>query len=230
MHPMAPAPILILEDDEPVAAALARIVAARTEALVAGTMKEARSILAKRDLAGAIVDVSLPDGNGLDAVRDIRIDRPLLPVLVLTGLSDKAIANRAQVLRAEFAYKPPDRENIRPFVERALATRAGFERAVATALDELARICELTPRERAVASMAISDLRTAHMLAILNVSRNTLKTLTRLLLLKTGDGSLADLRVGILTRAHAVSSRIIEEFGQNSPRGVIAPDPSRRGS
>src|SRR5688500_6056406 len=112
MLPTTPAPILVLEDDVAVAEALARLVSSRTEALLAGTMREARALLAKRDLSGAIVDVGLPDGNGLDAVREVRVQRPLLPLLVLTGLSDKAIANRAHALGAEFAYKPPDRENI----------------------------------------------------------------------------------------------------------------------
>ena len=219
------APILIVEDDALLAAALGRLVGLRADTVVAPTVQDAKRELATRDLSAAIVDVGLPDGNGLDTVKDIRVSRPLLPVLVLTGLGDKEIANRAQALRAEFAYKPPQRDNILPFVERALVGRASFERAVATALDELGRVCDLSPRERAVASMAISNLKAAHMLAILNVKRNTLKTIIRLLLLKTGDTSLQELRISLLTRAHAVSSRTIEEFAATSPRGVIAPSP-----
>jgi DNA-binding NtrC family response regulator len=133
----APAPVLILEDDVPLANALARLVRLRTEPIIAGTMEAANKVLAECDLAAAIIDVGLPDGDGLDTVRDIRLSRPLLPVLVLTALNDRAIPNRANALRAEFAYKPPERDNIVPFVERALALREGFERAVATALGEL---------------------------------------------------------------------------------------------
>ena len=218
----APAPVLIVEDEQAVAHALARLVRLRTEAVIAGSIAEAQGILLTHDLAAAIVDVKLPDGSGLDAVRHIRHKRPLLPVLVLTALDEKEIANRAQVLRAEFAYKPAQRDNVLPFVERALAARDGFERAVATAIDELERVCDLSQRERAIASMAVSGLRSTHMVVALGIGRNSLKTLIRRLLNKTGDADLDELRAGILTRAHATVPKRIGEFGPISPRGVIA--------
>src|SRR5690242_19320613 len=51
-------------------------------------------------LAGArvdavLVDLSLPDGQGLEIVDEVRKRRHDAPVVVLTGLDDEAVAERA---------------------------------------------------------------------------------------------------------------------------------------
>jgi two-component system catabolic regulation response regulator CreB len=61
-----------------------------------GSMAEARARLREGGLDAALIDVTLPDGNGLDLVREINdgvTDR--IPTLVLTAGLDHSVAARA---------------------------------------------------------------------------------------------------------------------------------------
>ena len=61
-----------------------------------GSMSEARARLQEGGLDAALIDVTLPDGNGLDLVREINdgvTDR--IPTLVLTAGLDHSVAAEA---------------------------------------------------------------------------------------------------------------------------------------
>ncbi len=42
-----------------------------------------------------LLDLSLPDGDGLDAIRQVYAVAPHLPIVILTGLDDETVAIRA---------------------------------------------------------------------------------------------------------------------------------------
>ncbi len=58
-------------------------------------MSEALVHLAKGDVDIVLLDMGLPDGHGLDTVRRAREVAPGVPVIVLTGLDDEALAAQA---------------------------------------------------------------------------------------------------------------------------------------
>jgi DNA-binding NarL/FixJ family response regulator len=60
----------------------------------AGSLAEARARLREGGLDAALIDVTLPDGNGLDLVREIN-DGAVIPTLVLTANLDHAVAAQA---------------------------------------------------------------------------------------------------------------------------------------
>jgi two-component system, OmpR family, catabolic regulation response regulator CreB len=60
----------------------------------AGSLAEARARLREGGLDAALIDVTLPDGNGLDLVREIN-DGAVIPTLVLTANLDHAVAVQA---------------------------------------------------------------------------------------------------------------------------------------
>jgi two-component system catabolic regulation response regulator CreB len=61
-----------------------------------GSLAEARERLREGGLDAAIIDVTLPDGNGLDLVREINEGTPFrIPTLVLTAGLDHSVAARA---------------------------------------------------------------------------------------------------------------------------------------
>jgi two-component system, OmpR family, catabolic regulation response regulator CreB len=61
-----------------------------------GTMAEARERLRGGGLDAALIDVTLPDGNGLDLVREINDGlTESIPTLVLTAGLDHSVAARA---------------------------------------------------------------------------------------------------------------------------------------
>jgi two-component system catabolic regulation response regulator CreB len=63
----------------------------------AGSLAEARERLREGGLDAALIDVTLPDGNGLDLVREINDGGAgnRIPTLVLTAGLDHSVAGRA---------------------------------------------------------------------------------------------------------------------------------------
>jgi len=85
--------LLIVEDNEELAQLLAKgLKTAGYEADVLSTAEEARAVLSTTFYAGLILDLGLPDGDGLELLRELRQRDNPVPVLVLTargGLHDR---------------------------------------------------------------------------------------------------------------------------------------------
>ena len=85
--------LLIVEDNEELAGLLARgLQTAGYEADILSTVEEARSVLQRTFYAALILDLGLPDGDGLELLRELRHLNNPIPVLVLTargGLQDR---------------------------------------------------------------------------------------------------------------------------------------------
>jgi diguanylate cyclase (GGDEF)-like protein/PAS domain S-box-containing protein len=60
-----------------------------------GLIREGLSLLRDEGYHVILLDLSLPDGHGLDTVRQVCAVAPHLPVVILTGLDDETIAIRA---------------------------------------------------------------------------------------------------------------------------------------
>ena len=58
-------------------------------------MDEAETHLAKGGVDIVLLDMGLPDGHGMDTVRRAHAAAPGVPIIVLTGLDDEAIAAEA---------------------------------------------------------------------------------------------------------------------------------------
>ena len=65
------------------------------ELMQAATMGEAEQILALRSVDLILLDLGLPDAQGLGAVRRAHAAAPRLPLVVLTGLDDESLASQA---------------------------------------------------------------------------------------------------------------------------------------
>ncbi|HMK74715.1 MAG TPA: response regulator, partial [Thermodesulfobacteriota bacterium] len=61
----------------------------------AGLLSEGLSLLKDESHHVILLDLSLPDGHGLDTVKQMCAMVPHLPVVILTGLDDETIAIRA---------------------------------------------------------------------------------------------------------------------------------------
>jgi len=85
--------ILLVDDDEAfresVCAAIARD-AGMTLAAQAGNALRAREAIARGQFDVALVDLGLPDGNGIDLIREIARSRPDVDVMVVTVFGDEA--------------------------------------------------------------------------------------------------------------------------------------------
>jgi len=85
--------LLIVEDNEELAELLAKgLQTAGYESDTLSSIEEARSVLETTFYAALILDLGLPDGDGLELLREIRHRNNPIPVLVLTargGLNDR---------------------------------------------------------------------------------------------------------------------------------------------
>jgi two-component system response regulator DevR len=61
----------------------------------AGSLGEARTQAARSDIDVAVLDLGLPDGNGLDLIPDLRQSNPDIAVLILSANLDPAGPERA---------------------------------------------------------------------------------------------------------------------------------------
>jgi DNA-binding NtrC family response regulator len=91
----------------------------------AGTLEEGRRLLAERRFHGAILDMNLPDGNGLDWIPELRQGWPDLPIIVITGLGDIPTAVEAMRRGADhFLPKPVDLPELDVFLQKGLELEA----------------------------------------------------------------------------------------------------------
>ncbi|MDP8949029.1 MAG: response regulator transcription factor, partial [Actinomycetota bacterium] len=61
----------------------------------AGSLGEARRVMRGRDVDLGVIDLALPDGEGVELIEDLREGNPLFAALVLTASLDQADHARA---------------------------------------------------------------------------------------------------------------------------------------
>jgi pilus assembly protein CpaE len=91
---------VLLVEDNAVSAQLAKAMLARVDSAVF-EVQTAESLMGALDLLGShafdviLLDLSLPDSDGIATLTTIRVHAPHVPVLVLTGSDNEALANSA---------------------------------------------------------------------------------------------------------------------------------------
>ena len=117
--------ILVVEDEPALAAALGAMVRRLGfEAVSCYSGQRALEELTHGAQAAAIVDIGLPDMNGLKLVEQIRAKQPLLPVLVITahGNLDNALAAK-KLGSVAYRVKPLDLPEMEESIRGLLAAR-----------------------------------------------------------------------------------------------------------
>lgn len=193
------APMLIVDDEPEVVVTIDRLLRRAWPLRVASTFSEAvAAVEAGGTIAGAIIDVVLPDGSGINLLSLLRDQHPTARVLVLTAHAEPELINKAQVYGAEYAIKPHFAESVRAFATRI---RADSGDVVAERLRRQVQVVvkkhRLSPREAEILQMAVSRVSRDEMASLLRVTLNTLKTETRGLLIKCGAQNLLELAARI---------------------------------
>ncbi len=116
-------PLALIVDDEPDIRELLEITLTRmgVKTSSASDLAEARAHLDQQTFDLCLTDMRLPDGNGIDLVREIGSDYPQLPVAVITAHGNMESAIEALKAGAfDFVSKPVDLQMLRRLVETAL--------------------------------------------------------------------------------------------------------------
>jgi len=112
--------LLIVEDDPDIAWLFRVILEPAFGVTVAADLAAARASLAESRPDLILLDVSLPDGNGLDLCREVKAADPELPVLIVTA--NRAAGRAAAESGADsFLAKPVEPEDIESAVGRLVA-------------------------------------------------------------------------------------------------------------
>jgi two-component system, NtrC family, response regulator AtoC len=117
--------ILVVDDDEAIRWTLREALqswgfAAIEADSVAEALKQYRTELP----AAVLLDIDLPDGSGLDVLREIKSDHPEAIVIMITG--NVQVANTISALRGgayDFISKPINLEELRVTIRNAIETR-----------------------------------------------------------------------------------------------------------
>jgi FixJ family two-component response regulator len=141
-----------------------------------------------------LLDISLPDLNGLDLQERLAAERPDLPIIFLTGYGDVPMTVRAMKAgAAEFLTKPFDHDVLIAAVERAIER----SRDLIAAQEQLRAIQErydtLSKREREVMHLIVAGLLNKQVGGELNISEITVKAHRGRLMEKMKAASFADL-------------------------------------
>lgn len=134
---------ILIVDDEPDIRELLEITLSRMNLAThsAGNLATARELLAAEQFQLCLTDMRLPDGDGLELVRDIQSGYPQLPVAVITAHGSTETAIEALKSGAfDFVSKPVDLMKLRDLVQSALKLSATSTIALGKTPDTLTNI------------------------------------------------------------------------------------------
>ena len=169
--------VFIVDDDVAVRSALGSLI--ESAGWVPETFASAQEFLRRPRVAAPsclVLDVSLPDINGLELQRRVATDRTDMPIIFISGYGDVPMTVRAMKAGAvEFLMKP--------FKDDVLldAIRGALERSVTALREESearvlrSRSASLTPREREVMALVVSGLLNKQVGGELGISEITVK-------------------------------------------------------
>jgi len=159
---------------------------------------------APNNLDGCIVtDVRMPGIDGIEFLRQLRAGGHTIPVIVMTGHADVALAVQAMKEGAsDFIEKPFDDEMLIGAIRSALANRNQANAAHPQSADIRGRLATLSERERQVLDGLVSGLPNKTIAYDLGISPRTIEIHRANVMSKMGAGSLSHLvRMALIVEA-----------------------------
>jgi len=114
--------ILIIDDEEQLRKLITRIISLEGFSVTeAGDIKSAKKILQKEEFEVILCDVKLPDGNGVDFIKEIKPAHPLTEIILLTAFGN--IPDGIQAMKNgafDYITKGNDNDRVIPLIHRAI--------------------------------------------------------------------------------------------------------------
>ena len=145
--------LLIADDHEAVRYGLKALLDGTAIKVIAdvATAQEASKYALEHDVDVVLMDIRMPDGDGLTALGRIKLDKPDLPVLMLSAFDNPAYVARAVALGASgFLLKGCTRDELTSAIKAAAAGESVFTR------DELRRVSGALATPRVTADTEVS--------------------------------------------------------------------------
>jgi FixJ family two-component response regulator len=187
--------VFVVDDDVSVRESLDALI--RNAGWDAETFESAQEFLAHprvRDPSCLILDVSLPDLNGLELQERVAADRQDMPIIFITGHGDIPMTVRAMRAGAvEFLTKPFGDDALLSAIARAIERSRVTLQQEAGTHDLRTRYATLSRREREVLALVVSGLPNKQIAGELRISQITVKAHRGNVMRKMQAGSLANL-------------------------------------
>jgi FixJ family two-component response regulator len=187
--------VFVVDDDVSVRESLDALI--RNAGWDAETFESAQEFLAHPrvlDPSCLILDVSLPDLDGLELQERVAIDRQDMPIIFITGHGDIPMTVRAMRAGAvEFLTKPFGDDELLSAIASAIERSRVTLQQEAGTHDLRARYATLSQREREVLALVVSGLLNKQIAGELRISQITVKAHRGNVMRKMQAGSLANL-------------------------------------
>ena len=141
-----------------------------------------------------LLDVYLPGKGGLELVHQLRKAGDALPVVMITGKSDVAMAVQSMKVGAlDYIEKPIAPDQLLRAVERALAEGKDADQLLAWQEDAAHHIEGLTERQRQIMTMVLAGHPSKNIAADLGISQRTVENHRAAIMKRTATKSLPAL-------------------------------------
>jgi FixJ family two-component response regulator len=193
--PSHPPTVFLLDDDPEMVKALTRLLRAkRFEVRGYTTVRAFLDAYCAGDTACLVLDVAMPELDGLELQRHLTHQGILIPIIFLTGHGDIPMSVRAIKAGAtDFLTKPVDAAALVQAVRAALQTAETRRQTIAETAALVARLATLTPREREVMHHVVAGQLNKQIAADLGTGEQNIKLHRAHIMKKMGVESLADL-------------------------------------
>jgi two-component system response regulator FixJ len=196
MSTMQPEPIIyVIDDDEAVRQSLEFLL--KTAGIAVRGFESAKAfldILPQVESGCVITDVRMPEITGIDLLRRVKETHPDLPVVVITGHGDIALAVEAMKIGAvDFLEKPFDDDHLLGAVRSALNQEADTAKRKAEVAEIHDKLAALSNRERQVLEGLVAGKANKNIAFDLGISPRTVEIYRANLMTKMTANSLSDL-------------------------------------
>ena len=193
--PSEKAIVHVIDDDEAIRQSLAFLLqAAKLEVKTYSTAMAFLDALPDAASGCVITDVRMPGMSGVDLLRRLKELKISVPVIVITGHGDVALAVEAMKAGAvDFLEKPFDDDVLLASVQSALKRQDGETKRHTERLEIEGRLAGLSNRERDVLGGLVAGRANKQIAFDLGISPRTVEIYRANLMNKMKAGSLSDL-------------------------------------
>src|SRR5881296_1412174 len=195
MPPPPSLTVFVVDDDDAVRKAVSRLL--RSAGIAVAVFASPREFLAQYDPAtpGCLVlDIAMPDFNGLQLQTTLGEKASILPIIFLTGHGD--VSKSVQAMKGgafDFLTKPVKDEDLLTAVRAAIERDAVARREQAKLSEIRGRLDTLTPREREVLEHVVAGKLNKQIASDLGITEATVKMHRARVMTKMKVQGVADL-------------------------------------